>query len=72
MGQFISVLSTCFPCMKGEGEGGQTTITVRSTSACCRGEIRTITIKDEHLSEFKEIIEGFMKKLEETKTTSQV
>jgi hypothetical protein len=43
--------------------GGHTTITVRSTSACCRGEIRTISIDDHHLSEFKEILDGFMLKL---------
>lgn len=69
MGQYLSILSSCFPCMGGEGETGQTTITVRSTSACCRGEVRTISIKDEHLEEFREIIKNFIDKIEDKQST---
>jgi hypothetical protein len=60
-------LSSVFPCMRGTGEAGQTTITVRSTSACCRGRIIQIKLDEEHKQEFDEIVKKFIEKTSDSK-----
>lgn len=65
MGNFISHI---FPCMaSATSDPPQTTITISSTSACCRGKIIQVTIDDEHKKEFEQIISDFVKKVDENK-----
>lgn len=54
-----------FPCMtQTMGDPPTTTITIKSTSACCRGRIVQIKIDDEHKKEFNEIIKKFIEKVD--------
>jgi hypothetical protein len=54
------------------GEPAKTTITIKSTSACCRGKIIQIKIDDEHKKEFNELIEQFVKKLDTEKENNNI
>jgi hypothetical protein len=64
----IPILAACFPCMR-QSQGNdpmniKTTITVQSTSSCCRGEIRKIHLSDSQVQEFKSILDEFLKKID--------
>lgn len=64
-----NILSACFPCMRN-GDGNTpitTTITVQSTSACCRGKVQKIHIAPEDLEELKEILNEFLKRVDSVK-----
>lgn len=62
MGNLISYV---FPCMTGAtSESPNTTITIKSTSACCRGKIIKIKINDDNKKEFEETIKKLIDKFE--------
>lgn len=69
MGQFTSIISSCFPCMSKSTDPNNTTITIHSTSACCRGKLIQVTIDKSHKDEFDEIIKKFIEKISEENQT---
>lgn len=56
MGAALSAFKTLFPCMGGAQGDAETTITIRSTSACCRGKIIQIRLDDHQVKEFGDLI----------------
>lgn len=60
-----NLLSSYFPCMASPSSEPQNTIiTIKSTSACCRGKIIQVKLDDEDKKEFEEIIYSFIEKLD--------
>lgn len=57
-----AAMAKAFPCMSGSSGvlPGHITITVRSTSACCQGQIRTVSLPEDKVEEFKEMMDKFM------------
>ncbi len=65
MGAALSAFKTLFPCMGGAQGDTASTITIRSTSACCRGKIVQIRLDDHQIKELGDVIS----KLVEQKST---
>lgn len=65
-----AAMAKLFPCMAGSSGGlpGQITITVRSTSACCQGEIRTVSLPEDKVEEFKEMMDKFMAEIRQVQS----
>jgi len=53
--------------MKNPSEPQTTTITIKSTSACCKGKIIEVKIDEKHKQEFNEVIKNFIEKIEQDK-----
>lgn len=64
-----NILGLCFPCMQGEGTNDTSNmntkirLTIHSNSKCCN-QTKTIEISNDHLQEFKAIVDEFLKKIE--------
>jgi hypothetical protein len=62
-----NILGICFPCMQGEGTSDtlntKIKLTIHSNSKCCN-QTKTIEISNNHLEEFKTIVDDFLKKIE--------
>lgn len=56
MGAALSGIRALFPCMSGGGGDTSSTITVRSTSACCRGKIVQVRLDDQHIKELGDLL----------------
>lgn len=56
MGAALTAMRALFPCMSGGSDGDTSTITVRSTSACCRGKIVQVRLDDEHMREISVLL----------------
>lgn len=60
-----ALISKVFPCTATPGEEGAPTnvvVKITSTSACCRGQLQTITIPSEDISKLKDILDDFKKR----------
>ena len=57
MGAYLSCIKTIFPCMSGQGDGtSTTTISIKSTSSCCRGKIVQLKLDNEQLKDLNAIV----------------
>lgn len=66
-----ALISKIFPCTTTpDAEPGHVTITVQSTSACCRSEIRTFTVPGADALIFKDVIDALEKRYSGREITS--
>lgn len=72
MGNILPIFSSCFPCMNKSSEPNTTTISIHSTSACCRGKLIQVTINKDDKQVFDEIIKDFIDKIDKKNQVTMV